>query len=218
MDRVRVLADLDRRILETYSRRTTQALRAALPLRLALPHLEPLLARNVAKEVRKDALAIRSAGEARAAGRPPGEEVVEALLARGRAVDGDFLAQVGRFPIGIEVRYDEILPLRRQRIGQLLGAAYRILDAWHAGRGLREALRECYAQEELESLLAGMLRLYARETRALSRAVRLPALLRPAQDSIGRRLYDIMESQGSRLARDAARGAFRPRFPRTAKL
>ena len=72
MDRVRVLAELDRRILETYSRRTTQALRAALPLRLALPHLEPLLARNVAKEVRKDELAIRSAGEARAAGRPPG--------------------------------------------------------------------------------------------------------------------------------------------------
>ena len=63
-----------------------------------------------------------------------------------------------------------------------------------------------------------MLRLYARETRALSRAVRLPALLRPAQDSIGRRLYDIMESQGLRLARDAARSAFRPRFPRTAKL
>ena len=218
MDRVRVLAELDRRILETYSRRTTQALRAALPLRLALPHLEPLLARNVAKEVRKDELVIRCAGEAFAAGTPPGQDAVEALLAQGRAIDGDFLARVGRFPIGIVVRYDEILPLRRQRVGQLLDAAYRILDAWRAGRGLREALRECYAQDEFESLLAGILRLYARETRALSRAVRLPALLRPAQDSIGRRLYDIMESQGLRLARDAARGAFRPRFSRTAKL
>ena len=217
MDRVRVLAELDRRILETYSRRTTQALRAALPLRLALPHLEPLLARNVAKEVRKDALVIRRAGEARAAGAPPGEDAVDALLAQGRAIDGDFLARVGRFPIGVVVRYDEILPLRRQRVGQLLGAAYRILDAWRAGRGLREALRDCYAPEELESLLGGILRLYAMETRALSRAVRLPALLRPAQDSIGRRLYEIMDAQSARLARDAARGAFRRGVEHAAK-
>lgn len=218
MDRVRVLAELDRRILETYSRRTTRALRTALPLRLALPHLEALLARNVAKEVRKDELVIRRAGEARAAGKPPGEDAVEALLAQGKTIDGDFLARVGRFPIGIVVRYDEILPLRRQRIEQLLGAAYRILDTWRAGRGLREALRECYAQDEFESLLAGILRLYARETRALSRAVRLPALLRPAQDSIGRRLYDVMEAQGARLARDAARAAFRQRPVLAAKL
>jgi len=217
MDRVRVLAELDRRILETYSRRTTQALRATLPLRLALPHLEPLLARNVAKEVRKDALVIRRASEARTGGEPPGEHAVEALLAQGRAIDGDFLAQVGRLPIGIVVRYDEILPLRRQRIGKLLGAAYRILVTWSTGRGLRKALRECYAPEEFESLLADILRLYAMETRALSRAVRLPALLRPAQDTIGRRLYDIMDAQGARLARDAARGAFRRRAEYTAR-
>ena len=211
MDRVRVLAELDRRILEAYSRRTTQALRATLPLRLALPHLEPLLARNVAKEVRKDALAIRCAADALAAGARPGQGTLDELLAQGRAIDGDFLARVGKVPIGIVVRYDEILPLRRQRIERLLGAAYRILDAWRVGRGLREALRACYPQAELESLLAGVLRLYAMETRALSRAVRLPALLRPAQDAIGQRLFGIMDAEAARLARDAARGAYRTR-------
>jgi len=211
MDRVRVLAELDRRILEAYSRRTTQALRATLPLRLALPHLEPLLARNVAKEVRKDALVIRCAGDALAAGAPPGRGALDELLAQGRAIDGDFLARVGKVPIGIVVRYDEILPLRRQRIVRLLDAAYRILDAWRVGRRLRETLRACYPQLELESLLAGVLRLYAMETRALSRAVRLPALLRPAQDAIGQRLFGIMDAEAARLARDAARGAYRTR-------
>ena len=57
----RVLARLNRALLEAFSRRTTEALRGTLPLRLALPHLEPLLARNVAKEVRKDALVIARA-------------------------------------------------------------------------------------------------------------------------------------------------------------
>ncbi|MGA7984437.1 MAG: hypothetical protein WCA01_04580, partial [Burkholderiales bacterium] len=109
------------------------------------------------------------------------------------------------------LRYDEILPLRRQRVERMVEAAYRILDAWRAGRGLRAALRACYAQAELESLLAGMLRLYAMETRALSRAVRLPALLRTAQDAIGQRLFAIMDEQGARLAREAARGATRAR-------
>lgn len=59
MDRSGALAVLNRKILEAYSRRTTDTLRAALPLRLALPHLEPVLARNVAKEMQKDALVIR---------------------------------------------------------------------------------------------------------------------------------------------------------------
>jgi hypothetical protein len=37
--RAKALARLNGRILHTYSRRTITALRAALPLRLALPHL-----------------------------------------------------------------------------------------------------------------------------------------------------------------------------------
>ena len=208
MDRVRVLAGLDRRILEAYSRRTTQALRAALPLRLALPHLETLLARNVEKEVRKDALALRCAGEALAAGARAGPEAVTWLLERGRQIDAEFLARAGRFPVGIVVRYEEILPLRRQRIEQLLDAAGRILEAWR-GRGLRAALRTSYPQPALEALIAGILRLYAMETRALSRAVKLPALLRPAQDAIGQRLFAIMDAEGARLAREAARVPFR---------
>jgi hypothetical protein len=210
MDRVRVLAGLDRRILEAYSRRTTLALRAALPLRLALPHLEPLLARNVEKEVRKDALALRRAGEAFAAGAQAGPDAVAQLLAQGREIDAEFLARAARFPLGIVVRYEEILPLRRQRVERLLDAARGILEAWR-GPSLREALRASYPQPALEELIAGVLRLYAMETRALSRAVKLPALLRPAQDAIGQRLFGIMDAEGARLARDAARSAYRVR-------
>jgi hypothetical protein len=216
MDRVRVLEELDRRILEAYSRRTTHALRAALPLRLALPHLEPMLARNVEKEVRKDALALRRAGEAFAAGEQAGPDAVAQLLAQGREIDDEFLARARRLPVGIVVRYEEILPLRRQRVERLLDAARTILEAWR-GRGLREALRARYPQPALEALIGGMLRLYAMETRALTRAVRLPALLRPAQDAIGQRLFSIMDAEGARLAREAARIAYRTRPERVAK-
>jgi hypothetical protein len=49
-------------MLRLYSRRTWSPLRAALPMRLALPHLEPVLVLNVGKEVEKDTAVILDAG------------------------------------------------------------------------------------------------------------------------------------------------------------
>jgi len=198
-ERARALARLNRALLEAFSRRTTGALRAALPLRLALPHLEPLLARNVAKEVRKDALVIGRAGRAS----------VAELLAEARRIDGEFLAGVGRLPIRIVIPYAEIEPLRARRIALLGGAAQRVLEAWLPGRGLRAALRACFTRAELEQLLREDLRLYAQETLALSRALRLPAILRPAREAIAERLHAIMQASADELARAAAAGALR---------
>jgi len=197
--RARALAGLNRALLQAFSRRTTDALRAALPLRLALPHLEPLLARNVAKEVRKDALVIERAGRA----------PLPELLAEARRIDGEFLAGVGRLPIRIVVPYAEIEPLRARRIVLLGEAASRVLAAWLPGRRLRAVLRACFTRAELEQLLREDLRLYAMETLALSRALRLPAILRPAREAIAERLVAIMQASASELARDAAERVFR---------
>ncbi len=198
-ERARALARLNRALLEAFSRRTTGALRAALPLRLALPHLEPLLARNVAKEVRKDALVIERAGRVALA-----EQLAEA-----RRIDGEFLAGVGRLPIRIVIPYAEIEPLRARRIALLGDAARRVLEAWLPGRRLRAALRACFTRAELEQLLREDLRLYAMETLALSRALRLPAILRPAREAIAERLYAIMQASAGDLARDAAARVYR---------
>jgi hypothetical protein len=204
----RVLARLNRALLEAFSRRTTDALRAALPLRLALPHLEPLLARNVAKEVRKDALVIARAGRAPAGGAPDREALRE-LLQAARKIDGEFLAGLGGAPIRIVVPYDEITPLRARRIEQLLDATRRILHSWEAKRRLRAALQACFTRAEFERLIYDDLHLYAQETLALSRAVHLPAILRPARESIAERLYEIMRRAAAGLAAQAAASAFR---------
>ncbi|NDP48581.1 MAG: hypothetical protein GZ085_09390, partial [Sulfuriferula multivorans] len=110
MDRSDALVALDRKILLAYSRRTTNALRAALPLRIALPHIEPVLARNVAKEMQKDALVIRRAGEALAAGFPPTGEALRRLLDATKEIDRAFLTQVGSLPLRIVIPYEEIMP------------------------------------------------------------------------------------------------------------
>jgi hypothetical protein len=193
MDRSDALVALDRKILEAYSRRTTNMLRAALPLRLALPHIEPVLARNVAKEMQKDALVIRRAGEALDAGSPPSREALHRLLDATKEIDQAFLLR-------IVIPYEEIVPVRLERIERLSGAAYRVLGAWQGESGVRAAMQASYPRVELERLLLDLLQLYALETRILSRSVRLPALLAPLRERIAQSLQGIMNDMAKRLA------------------
>lgn len=209
MNRAGALALLNRKILEAYSRRTTDTLRAALPLRLALPHLEPVLARNVAKEMQKDTLVIRRAGEAVATGSSAGPEALLKLLEATKEIDQAFLAQVGSLPIRIVIPYAEIAPVRMERIERLFGAAYRILDAWRLEHGVRVAVQASYPRAELERLLLDLLRLYAVETRVLSRSVHLPALLVPLREHVAQSLHGIMNDTAKRLAGELAGVVYR---------
>lgn len=209
MDRSDALALLNRKILEAYSRRTINTLRAVLPLRLALPHIEPVLASNVAKEMKKDALVIRHAGEAVAAGSSPGPEALRKLFEATKEIDRAFLAQIGSFPIRIVIPYAEITPVRLERIEHLFGAAYRILAAWCPTHSVRAAVQAAYPSAELERLLCAQLRLYAQETRVLSRSVRLPVLLIPLREQVAQRLYGIMNDMAIRLAGDLAAVVYR---------
>jgi hypothetical protein len=207
MERVAVLTELDRRMLEAFSGRTTEKLRAALPLplRVALPRLEPFLAANVAKEVRKDALAIRRAGEALAVGEQPGPGTAQRIFETTQEIDRDFLRTVGRFPVRIRIPYDRIAPLRLQRIERVFDLAYRILRAWRVGCRLRDA----FGKEELEASLLKILELYVQESLALSHSVSLPALLEPVRERLTRSLYGVMSEVTVRLASEIADAVYR---------
>jgi len=204
------LARLNGRILNTYSRRTTTALRAALPLRLALPHLEPVLALNVRKEVEKDTLVILRAHQATSAATPDWNLLLPQLLQATKEIDRMFLARVGRFPVEIVIRYDEIVPIRARRMKLLHEAALRILHARSRGGGLRKAMHASFAREEFAQLLYELFRLYAEETRSLSRSVRLPRPLVPLRELIAQELLNVMLGVARPLAMEIAATAFWP--------
>jgi hypothetical protein len=209
MHRAAALVRLNGRILGEFSRRTVTALNAALPLRIALPYLEPLLALNLEKEIQTDALVIRHACAAVATGIPPDRETARELFAATQAVDASFLLRVENLPIRIVVPYADIEPLRIRRIHSLAEAAYRIRCAWQAPVPLRAALRASYSREDLDWLMSDVFDLYAREVRALSRCLQLPALLAPLRERVAQHLDAVMRDVGARLARELARGAYR---------
>jgi hypothetical protein len=183
---VRALVRLNAWLLRAYSRRCLAALRLPLPLRLAARRLEPVLALNVEKEVRKDALVIASS-----------RAEIPALLRRARDIDREFVA---RLPlVRLEIRYEEIEPIRARRMETLLGVTERLLQGpW---RGIRIAVRERYRPEPFEALLREHLRLYAAEVHALARSVRLAALLAPVHEH----LRGSMEREANSLAREVTR-------------
>jgi hypothetical protein len=205
----RSLARLNGRILNAYSRRTTTALRAALPLRLALPHLEPVLALNVDKEIRKDTLVILRARELTQAGPLGWDEILPQLLQATKDIDRMFLARLGRFPVEIVIRYEEIAPIRARRMKLLHEAAQRILHARGNGLGLRSAMHASFSRDEFAQLLHELFRLYAEETRSLSRSVRLPGPLVPLRELIAQELLNIMLGVARPLALEIAAAAYR---------
>ncbi len=213
MKPARSLARLNGRILNAYSRRTTAALRAALPLRLALPHLEPALALNVDKEVKKDRLVILRARELMQADPRDWNEVLSQLLQATKEIDRLFLARVGAFPVDIVIRYEEIAPVRMRRIKLLYDAALKILSARDRGLRLRGAMQASFSRDEFAQLLDQLFRLYAEETRYISRSVRLPALLVPLRELIAQELLNVMIRVAHPLSGEIADLIYEPMTP-----
>lgn len=213
MHKARLLADLNRQILEAYSRRTTAALRARLPLPVALPWLDQLLLINVEKEARKDAHVIGRAVQVAKAGQPIDDALVAMLLQTAREIDREFLARA-RSPLEIPIRYEAVNPVRTQRIRKLLDAGSRLGAVWSSRRKLRNALAEAFPAAELERLLFELMVLYARETQVLGESVRMPALLSPLRRRVLAGLYETMEKTAQVLSREAAGRIRRPKIHR----
>jgi hypothetical protein len=211
--RARSLARLNGRILRVFSQRTTAALRTALPLRLALPHLEPVLALNVTKEVGKDTLVILRAFELAADNPSDWNDILPQLLHATKEIDRMFLARVRSFPVGVVIRYEEITPIRARRIKLLYDAALKILAPRDGKTRLRRAMHATFSRDEFGQLLYELFRLYAEETRGLSRSVRLPGLLVPLREKIAQELFNIMLRVARPLALEIAAIAYRPATP-----
>lgn len=135
----------------------------------------------------KDAVAIRSG------------DGIDKLLRNAREIDRQFVAKLERFPlVRLHIRYEDVEPIRRQRMRRLLDAAAALAaPPW---RGIRPAVHACYPRAELEALLREHLMLYAGEVHALSRAVRPALLVAPLRE----RLRRTMQAQAAVLAREAA--------------
>ena len=158
--------------------------------------------------MKKDRLVILRARELMKTGPSDWNEVLPQLLQATKEIDRLFLARVGSFPVDIVIRYEEIAPVRTRRIKLLYDAALKILSARDRGLRLRDAMQASFSRDEFAQLLDQLFRLYAEETRYISRSVRLPALLVPLRELIAQELLNVMIRVARPLALETAGTVF----------
>ena len=202
---------MDRAMLEAFSQRTVEGLKSYPLFRLALPPFQSFLDINVAKEVEKDHIVIARAGELQQSLTTPSPVDVTALLQEAREVDQGFLHKAAIFPVNIDIQYQDIERYRQQRIELLLQTSYRILTQWQGVSTFRAAVKKNYTGKQFRDLLDNLLKLYASETRMLSRSVRIPSLLALARDSVTQTITSVMQQQAEALAKSLAHTVYRQR-------
>ena len=209
MTRVERLCAMNRMVMESFSQRTVNGLKAHTLFRLALPPFQSFLDINVGKEVEKDRRVITLAAELLQIGATPGPAHVSALLQEARQIDQDFLRRAAVFPIDIRIRYQDIEHYRQRRIELLLHTSYPILKQWQTSSSFRAAVQALYDAVQFQTRLHEILSLYARETHMLSRSIRIPHLLSLAREAITQTVTTVMEQEAETLAREVTRTVYR---------
>jgi hypothetical protein len=200
---------MNRVMMEAFSQRTVEGLKGYTLFRLALPPFQTFLDINVGKEVEKDRLVIVQAARLQKSGTTPGPDQVATLLQEAREIDQSFVRKAAPFPIDIQIQYQDIEHYRQQRIELLLQTSCRILTQWQDVSSFRTAVNELYNEAQFRDLLHDILRLYAMETRMLSRSVRIPHLLTPARDAVTQTITNVMEPEAEALAKSLAHTVYR---------
>lgn len=200
MNKANVLCTMNRVMMESFSQRTVEGLKEHTLFRLALPPFQSFLDINVEKEVDKDRRVIVQAAKLYQSGTTPDPNHVDSLLHEAREIDKTFVRKAAVFPINIQIQYQDIEHYRKQRIELLLQSSYRILGQWQDMLSFRAAVNELYSEAQFRELLHGLLRLYAMETRMLSRSIRIPRLLGMARDSVMQTITKIMQQEAESLA------------------
>jgi len=196
-------------MLEEFSRRTTQGLKQHTLFRMMLGPLRSFLDINVNKEVEKDRQVILHAASLVQAEKFPTQQDIQHLLELARNIDRAFLQQALILPVELNIRYQEIEPVRQQRIQSLLHETHQLFRQWQDMTCLRNALAVMFDAPQFAKLLFDIMHLYSMETKILSHSVRLPGLIAFARESLAQTIYLVMESVARQLANELAGRLFR---------
>lgn len=209
MDRVSLICAMDRYMLEEFSRRTTQGLKQHTLFRMMLGPLHTFLDINVNKEVEKDKQVILHAASLVQADKYPTQQDIQHLLSLARNIDQAFLQEALMLPVEFNLQYQEIEPIRQQRIQSLLHESHQLFRLWQDMTCLRNATAVMFDAPQFAKLLFDIMHLYSLETKLLSHSVRLPGLLAIARESLTQTIYVVMESVARQLSQELAGKLFR---------
>ena len=198
MDKTGILCDRNSEMLHEYARRCMKQITGhALP---SASFVASYLEANIAKEADKDKLIIEHAASAVASGKRMENADIENIFQRTKEVDHEFVKKLLLPSLSINVHYDEIGPVRKERIAFLSRAVEDVLNSWGAAPDFSGAVKKTCDRNRFRYTIATLLHLYNEETRMLSGSIRFLPPFNKAMDLFIETLVETMEDVKEDLA------------------
>lgn len=205
MNRVELLCEKDRQMIEEFSVRSITTLKKHPPLRLFFSIFQRFFEENVRKEVQKDRLVIEGSGAVFETGRTKGEVDLGAIFEAGQRIDGVFLKNLSLQSVTIEIPYDEIAEIRKRRMGSLRDAVFELLANWEESMTFASVVKRTYAETRFARLIADILKLHNLETRILGRSITFRRPLNSLKELFAARLFAAMDEASEALSAEYTR-------------
>lgn len=209
MDNVGILCEKDNDFLHDYSRRCIERLTGHSLFSVSLPFLSAYLEANIKKESDKDRLIIEHAAEALAAGKEPGDVDIDEIFEKTKIVDKTFVRRLLIPSFSIQVRYEDIADIRKERIARLSTTAGEVLRAWGNARSLSEVVRATYSESQFRCIILDILHLYNLETRKLTGSIKFFSPFNRAIGAFAENVFDTMENVSVRICDEYTEKLFR---------
>lgn len=200
MDKVAELCARDKDVLYKFSNLTLKRLRGishlVRPLKIFQQHMDI----NVVKEVEKDRLIVEYACSVFHLGGEIGPTYVEEVFEKTKDVDREYLRKMSLPLLSIELRYEDIADIRKQRIGCLSQAVHNLLSWWDDSGSFEEAVKTTFSARRFQETISDILHLYSLETLKLTGSIKLIPPLRKVMNSFSEALFKAMEESIKEVA------------------
>jgi hypothetical protein len=193
MDKVDILCNKDEAVLRDFSECCIGKLNGYVSFRLIRTPIHHFIDDNVLKEIRKDRIIIEYASSIFAAGQNVTAVELDTLFEKTKEVDKEFIGKIVLLPLSLDLRYEEIMVIRKERIGVMVQAVFDLLGHWRDRETFSAVVRKTYTEERFREMVLSILHLYNLETEMLGSCIKVPPPMAGAMDIFTKKLFPIME-------------------------
>jgi hypothetical protein len=208
MDKVDVLCDKDRHLMEDFSRRCIRKLTEHTMFRMFTGFCSGYMDENVKKEIAKDRYIIENAARHFNSGYKLEEVDTHAAFEKTKEIDNAFLRKLSTLPLLIHIRYQDIEGIRMERIHLMSRVVYELLKNWNKAETFDETVRNTYIEADFKDIISLMLHLYNRETKMLASFLSIRGPVAKLGNVFAEALFTAMEQVKDHMADEITKSIF----------
>ncbi len=195
MDKVSILCNKDEEILHEFSNRCIEKLNGYIMFKLISPFILGFMKENVQKEIMKDRMIIEYAVSVFDHGQNTYDLDLDLdeIFERTKEIDSEFIKKISSLPVFLDVRYETIESVRKERIQVMARTIFELLDHWRDRETFSAVVRKTYTEERFREMVLSILHHYNLETEMLGSCIKVPPPMASAMDIFTKKLFPIME-------------------------